>query len=200
MAASIRSKSCPARPTNGLPTRSSSAPGASPTTIRRAPARPSEKTKLRAPAFSGEPSQDRITSANSSSVLADCASVCVSGPAGAAASGSTLAWLDALGSGVATGAATGVAGAALGWLSANRSCGLSAMASSAPSSICQARAEIMAARMSRSALMPAADPHADQSGRGPIPSRPPVPRRTKAVVPLHATARPSASPPAARHP
>ena len=47
----MRSRSCPERPTKGSPARSSSRPGASPITIRRARGSPSAKTRLRAPRF-----------------------------------------------------------------------------------------------------------------------------------------------------
>ena len=51
----MRSRSWPARPTNGRPIRSSSPPGASPTSMMRAPGAPSAKTSWVAVAFRAQP-------------------------------------------------------------------------------------------------------------------------------------------------
>src|SRR5580704_16578361 len=69
IAASMRSSSCPARPTNGRPIRSSSAPGASPMIMTGAAGLPSVKTVLVAVRFKGQPSNP-ATSAASASTLA----------------------------------------------------------------------------------------------------------------------------------
>jgi hypothetical protein len=63
-ALSMRSSSWPARPTNGAPCRSSSAPGPSPMIISGASAGPRETTAWRAPwVFSGQPSKAAMAAA-----------------------------------------------------------------------------------------------------------------------------------------
>ena len=69
IAASMRSSSCPARPTKGLPMRSSSAPGASPMIITGAAGLPSAKTVLVAVRFSGQASNPATSAASASIVV-----------------------------------------------------------------------------------------------------------------------------------
>ena len=70
----MRSISWPLTPTNGLPSRSSSAPGASPTIMTGAPGAPSANTVFLAVRLSAQPSKPRIAASSSASVLQRSAS------------------------------------------------------------------------------------------------------------------------------
>ena len=112
---------------------SSSRPGASPITISRAAGLPSAKTRLRAPSLSAQPSKDSIvafSAARSEQAAASAAAPTSPGVCAGAGSGA-----------VAT-AGTGRGSAPP---AAKRSTGASPIASSAPSSICQASAASRAA-------------------------------------------------------
>ncbi len=74
MAASMRSSNWPERPTKGTPCRSSSAPGASPTSITRPAGLPSAKHRLLAVALRAQPSNAARSVCNSSRLAADRAS------------------------------------------------------------------------------------------------------------------------------
>src|SRR5438105_4289422 len=74
MAASMRSSNWPARPTKGLPIRSSSAPGASPINMIGAAGLPSIKTVFVAVRFSGQSSNPATSAASPSIVSAPAAS------------------------------------------------------------------------------------------------------------------------------
>ena len=89
MLASMRSSNWPEGPTKGLPARSSSAPGPSPTSISPASGLPSANTRLVAVAASGQPSKPARAARSSASVRAAAATSCArSGRApGGAASG-----------------------------------------------------------------------------------------------------------------
>ena len=65
----MRSMSWPLTPTKGLPSRSSSAPGASPTIMTGAPGTPSANTVFLAVRLSAQPSKARIAASSSASVL-----------------------------------------------------------------------------------------------------------------------------------
>ena len=69
----MRSSNWPARPTNGRPIRSSSPPGASPTSMIRAPGAPSAKTSWVAVAFRPQPSKRSSAARSASSVSAPAA-------------------------------------------------------------------------------------------------------------------------------
>src|SRR3954447_6189222 len=85
MAASIRSRRRPLGPTNGLPCRSSSAPGASPTSITGALGLPSAKQSRVAVSASGQPPKVRSAASSSSSVRQRLASARAEGtPPGSA--------------------------------------------------------------------------------------------------------------------
>src|SRR5713226_3569396 len=117
--ASMRSSNCPLRPTKGRPSRSSSAPGASPMIMTDAAGLPSRNTVLVAVRFNGQPSNP-ATSAPSASIVsapaasrrADCAasaSDSASAPGGATTEGATAGDGAGAGAGIA---ATGSAPAA----------------------------------------------------------------------------------------
>ena len=95
----MRSSNCPERPTNGRPCLSSSAPGASPTSISREPGVPSAKTRRLAEPFRPQPSK-RSRMARSSSRLAAlraasrAAITAASGAGGAATAGRAGALLS----------------------------------------------------------------------------------------------------------
>ena len=74
IAASMRSRSWPARPTKGRPIRSSSAPGASPMIIKGAAGLPSAKTVFVAVRFNGQASNSATSAASASTVSAVAAS------------------------------------------------------------------------------------------------------------------------------
>ena len=65
----ILSNNCPLTPTKGLPCRSSSAPGASPTNITLAFSFPSEKTRLVAVFFNEQPSYSDTANRSSSKLV-----------------------------------------------------------------------------------------------------------------------------------
>ncbi len=73
IAASMRSRSWPARPTKGRPIRSSSAPGASPMIMTGAAGLPSAMTVLVAVRFSAQPSNPAIAASSAASVSARAA-------------------------------------------------------------------------------------------------------------------------------
>ena len=147
----MRSSNCPARPTNGRPMRSSSPPGASPTSMIRASGAPSANTSCVAVAFRPQPSKRSSAARNSSSVRAAAAA---SRAERAASSGAAIdAGAGSRGSeprgaaGAASGAgARRAAGAAL---SAKRSCGVSSSARSTPASLHQRNASAASARSGR---------------------------------------------------
>src|SRR4051794_15207575 len=100
----MRSSSWPLTPTNGLPARSSSAPGASPTNMIRAFGLPSANTRLVAVFLSAQPSKAPSASTSSGSDAAAVASsraLAAAGLSGTAAGAAVLA---------AAGGATGRAG------------------------------------------------------------------------------------------
>src|SRR5271170_2745085 len=70
----MRSSSLPLAPTNGRPSRSSSAPGPSPTTIRAASGLPSANTVLVAVALRAQPSNPLIAASSAARVWHDAAS------------------------------------------------------------------------------------------------------------------------------
>ena len=126
----MRSSNWPARPTNGRPIRSSSPPGASPTSMMRASGAPSEKTSRVAVAFRPQPSNFSSRSRSSSRLCAPAASDAAErrlrpAPRRPARSARGAAWRP----GAARASAVAGAGGA-----ANRSCGVSSIARSTPAS------------------------------------------------------------------
>ncbi len=129
MLASMRSRNWPVGPAKGLPAKSSSDPGASPTSTKPACGLPSENTRFVAVAASGQSVKAATAARNSSRDEAACAT------AWARATGPKRGGTETC----ATGAATaGVARRAAGRV---RSIGDASSASSAPHSICRRRAE-----------------------------------------------------------
>src|SRR5215472_1217817 len=159
IAASMRSRSCPARPTKGSPIRSSSAPGASPMNMTGAAGLPSINTVLVAVFFNGQSSKAATSAANSSIEpavaarrRADCAaSAKDSAKVPGGATGVTGAGGRATtGAGITGGRAVGTIGAGAG--GASRFSGASPIASSAPISTYQRSSAKAALRSSGRAV------------------------------------------------
>ena len=150
IAASMRSRSWPARPTKGRPIRSSSAPGASPIIMTGADGSPSAKTVLVAVRFRAQPSKPATNAASAAAVSAlaasrraDCApSAGESATAFGGDAGTARAPAGCCG-GATTGAGAASRTAAGG---ANRFAGTAPIASSAPISTYQRNSAIAASR------------------------------------------------------
>jgi hypothetical protein len=110
MASNMRSMSWPLTPTNGLPRRSSSAPGASPTIMTGEPTTPSANTVFFAVRLSAQPSKARTAASSSSTLLQRCAR----------ARASSTSWGDSMGTGPRT--AAGAAGAGRSGVGAAGAC------------------------------------------------------------------------------
>jgi hypothetical protein len=150
IAASMRSRSWPARPTKGRPMRSSSAPGASPMIMTGAQGLPSAKTVLVAVRFKAQSSKPATNPASAATVSAlaasrraDCAASAGDSARAFGGAAGTARAADGGGGGATTGAD------AASWTAgdgAKRFVGSLPIASSAPISICQRNSAIAASR------------------------------------------------------
>jgi hypothetical protein len=151
IAASMRSRSWPARPTKGRPMRSSSAPGASPMIMTGAAGLPSANTVLVAVRFKAQPSQSAINAASAATVSAlaasrraDCAAS--ADESASAFGGATGTGRTAPGGGGASTTGAGAASRTAGD-GANRFAGSAPIASSAPISTYQRNSASAASRL-----------------------------------------------------
>jgi hypothetical protein len=147
--ARVLSRNSPRGPANTRPARSSSALGASPTTMRRAVASPSGRIVWAAESRRGQPVKAEIAARSSSRVAAEPAGI-GSGVIGVTARrGAVGAWMAGLTSGTGAGASNVVTGRGLA-RGRRRSRGWSRIASSAPHSICnRSRARASSFEISR---------------------------------------------------